>query len=140
MITNVFPTIFADSVTETADFYRHLAGFEEVFATDWYVQLQAAGDPKAQIGIVARTHQSVPTGHQRPPAGMAICIEVDDVDEIHARAVAAGLGVILPLQDEEWGQRHFITLDPAGSLVDVITPIAPSTPDFEAAYCVDSSA
>ena len=48
-----------------------------------------------------------------------------------------GLPILLPLQDEPWGQRHFITKDPNGVLIDVIKLIAPSK-EFEAQYDADS--
>ena len=134
MITTVFPAICTDSVAETAAFYRDVLGFDEVFAADWYVQLQAPGSPQTQIGVVARTHDSVPPDHRRLPAGVLIGVEVDDVDDAHARVVAAGHRIIRSLRDEEWGQRHFITLDPSGAMVDVITPIPPTTAAYEAAY------
>ena len=134
MITTVFPTLCTDSVAETAAFYRDLLGFEEVFTADWYVQLQAPGSPQTQVGVVARMHDSVPPDHRQAPAGVLIGVEVDDVDDLHARVVAAGNRIIRSLRDEEWGQRHFITLDPAGAMVDVITPIPPTTAAYEAAY------
>ena len=39
---------------------------------------------------------------------------------------AAGLPVLRTLRDEDFGQRHFITADPNGVLIDVIKPIEPS--------------
>ena len=134
MITTVFPTICTDSVPTTAAFYCDLLGFEPVFVTDWYVQLQAPGQPLTQLGIVAREHDSVPPAQRRRPAGVLIGIEIDDVDAVHARIVDAGHPIIRSLRDEPWGQRHFIALDPAGAMVDVITPIAPTTAAFESAY------
>ena len=50
-----------------------------------------------------------------------------------ARAVAQGLPILLALRDEDFGQRHFITQDPDGVMIDVITPIAPSAA-FQAQY------
>lgn len=139
MITSTFPTVCADSVPETAAFYRDLFGFDEVFVADWYVQLQAPGEPLTQLGVVARDHASVPPDQRRSPAGVLLGIEVDDVDRVHARARAAGHPIIRSLRDEEWGQRHFITLDPSGAMVDVITPIAPTTDEYVAAYAAGST-
>lgn len=131
--TSVFPTICADDVAATRDVYVDLFGFDVVFDSGWYVQLQAGADGRTQIGIVERTHASVPVAFQVRPAGVLVSIEVDDVDDVHARVVAAGMEIALPLRDEDFGQRHFMTVDPAGTLVDVITPIAPS-PEYAAAY------
>ena len=39
----------------------------------------------------------------------------------------------MPLRDEAFGQRHFITADPNGVLIDVIKPIPP-TAEYEAMF------
>ena len=38
---------------------------------------------------------------------------------------AAGSSMLVGLRSEPAGQRHFITADPTGILVDVVTPIPP---------------
>lgn len=43
----------------------------------------------------------------------------------------------LALRDEDFGQRHFITRDPNGVLIDVIKPIPPSA-DFAALYASEA--
>lgn len=126
MITSIFPTICADDVAATRDFYVDLVGFQVVFDSGWYVQLEATDGHRPQIGIVQRDHASVPAGYRQARAGVLVAIEVDDVDAIHRQATAAGLEMPLDLRSEAFGQRHFITVDPAGTLVDVITPIPPT--------------
>ena len=49
-----------------------------------------------------------------------------DVDAIHDRLLAEGLPILRSLRDEAFGQRHFITHDPNGVLIDVIKQIPPS--------------
>ena len=133
MITSIFPVICADDVYATRDFYVDLFGFKAVFDVDWYVQLEAPNGSRPQVGIVDREHSSVPAEFQQRPAGVLVSIEVDDVDAVHERAVGAGLDIKLSLRSETFGQRHFMTVDPSGTLVDVITPIPPG-PEFAAAY------
>lgn len=125
MITGIFPTTCAADVAASRDFYVDHLGFEVVFDSGWYVQLEAPAGHRPQLGIVQRDHPSVPEGFRRAPAGVLVSIEVDDVDGVHARAVAAGLPIALELRSEAFGQRHFMTVDPDGILVDVITPIPP---------------
>lgn len=45
-----------------------------------------------------------------------VSIEVDDV---HARAVAAGAEIVNPVTDEEWGLRRFFVRDPNGAVINV---------------------
>ena len=49
----------------------------------------------------------------------AISVEVDDVDEVHARAVAMGAEIVYPLTDEDWGLRRFFVRDPDGVVINV---------------------
>lgn len=55
------------------------------------------------------------------------------VDDEYERVLAAGLLILLSLRDEDFGQRHFITADPNGVLIDIIKPIRPSA-EYAAQY------
>jgi catechol 2,3-dioxygenase-like lactoylglutathione lyase family enzyme len=132
-VDSLYPVLMTDDVPRAHAFYVELLGLADAFVSDWYVSLAAGDDATVQLGIVAREHDSVPAGFRAAGAGMLVTIEVDDVDAVHARAVARGLPFHVPLRDEPWGQRHFITEDPDGVLVDVITVIPPS-PEFAAQY------
>jgi len=132
-IASLYPVLMTGDVPRARAFYAQLLGLDETFASDWYVSLAAPGDGSVQLGIVANDHDSVPAAFRATAAGLLVTVEVDDVDAVHARAVAAGLPFHVPLRDEPWGQRHFITEDPDGALVDVVTPIPPA-PEFAAQY------
>lgn len=132
-VASLYPVLMTDDVARAGAFYADLLGLRETFAADWYVSLAAPQDDNVQLAVVARDHGSIPDGFARAAAGMLVTVEVDDVDAVHARAVERGLPLHLPLRDEPWGQRHFITQDPDGVLVDVVTVIAPS-PEFAARY------
>ncbi len=133
---SLFPVICTDDVKGSSDFYQKLLGLEPVFEADWYVQLQAAGEPTVEIAFVQRTHPSVPQGHQNLPAGVIVTLQSDDVDEIHARAESQGLPIVLSLRDEAWGQRHFMTRDSTGLLLDIFKLI-PAAPEYAASYEID---
>lgn len=49
-----------------------------------------------------------------PVSGVFLSIEVDDVDALHERLVAAGVRVVEPLADQPWGHRNLAVLDPSG--------------------------
>ncbi len=50
---------------------------------------------------------------------------------------ADSLPMLVALRDEPHGQRHFITQDPNGVLIDVIRPIPPSA-EFAQQYRSDA--
>ncbi len=50
-------------------------------------------------------------------------VYVDDVDAMHARALAAGITPEFAPSDASWGERHFHVRDPMGHEVSFATPI-----------------
>ena len=58
----------------------------------------------------------------RPPSDLggrcsqAICVIVEDPDAHHARAVAAGAEIVLPLVDQPYGGRGYTCRDPEGNV------------------------
>ena len=127
MITSIFPVLCTDDLDASRDFYCALLDLTPIFECGWYTALGDADDPSTQlIAFVLPGHESVPEGHRVRAAGMLATFEVDDVDAVHARAVALGLTPALELCDEEFGQRHFMVEDPGGVLVDVVQTIPPS--------------
>jgi catechol 2,3-dioxygenase-like lactoylglutathione lyase family enzyme len=138
--TSYYPVLMTDRVAETAAFWRRHFGMRALFEADWYVHLQAADDPAVNLGIVDAAHPSVPAeARGRGAAGLLINFEVEDPDATYARLVAEGLPMVLTLRDEAFGQRHFITRDPNGVLIDVIKPIPPSA-EYAAAYAAGVAA
>lgn len=128
IISSSYPVIMTENVAGTAAFYQQHFGFEQLFSSDWYIHLQRE---EHALAVLDGQHETVPESHRGTASGLLLNFEVDDVDATYAKFIAAGLPIITPLRDEDFGQRHFITADPNGILVDVITPIAPSV-EFEA--------
>lgn len=132
-----YPVIMTDAVTQTARFYVDHFRFEPKFESDWYVHLQSREDEGVNIAVLDGDHETIPPGGRGRASGMLLNFEVEDVDAEYARAEAAGLPILLTLRDEPFGQRHFITRDPSGVLIDIIKPIPPS-PEFLAQYSADA--
>tara|TARA_E500000318_G_scaffold102343_1_gene106572 strand:+ start:4320 stop:4745 length:426 start_codon:yes stop_codon:yes gene_type:complete len=135
--TQFYPVIMTDDVAGTARFYREHFRFGAAFESDWYVHLQSNEDEAVNIAILQGDHETIPESGRGRTAGLILNFEVADVDMEYTRLEAAALPVLLPLRDEPFGQRHFITQDPNGVLIDVITPIPPS-PEFLAQYAPEA--
>jgi catechol 2,3-dioxygenase-like lactoylglutathione lyase family enzyme len=129
---DVYPVIVSTDPARTAAFYRDLLGLDTTFAAGWYESLAGPGG-SPQIAAVHRDHDSIPTGFSTQPAGVLVTVEVEEADAIRARAEAMQAPIVMETRDEDWGQRHFMTRDPDGLLVDVIE-IIPASPEFEAKY------
>ncbi|MEO1495278.1 MAG: VOC family protein [Pseudomonadota bacterium] len=135
--TQFYPVILTKQVPETARFWCEHFRFQPAFDSDWYVHLQSTEDPAVNIAVLEATHETVPETGRAQIAGLILNFEVEDVDAEFAKLEAAGLPVRQPLRNEPFGQRHFITEDPNGVLIDVITPIPPSA-EFAAQYTADA--
>ena len=132
-VTSYYPVIMTAEVASSAAFYQAHFGFTPTFTSDWYVHLQMEGDPSVNLAILDGQHDTVPEALRGRVSGLVLNFEVDDPDAEHARLHAAGLPILLSLRNEAFGQRHFITSDPNGVLIDIIKPIPP-TGEFAAQY------
>lgn len=124
---SLFPDICSENLQASKTFYTELLGFKELVDIGWYIQLCSPIDENLQIAFVEREHGSVPKAYQLSPQGVVVTVEVDNVDEIYKTAKSMDLSMSVPLKNEPWGQRHFITTDPNGLLVDVYHMMEPDS-------------
>lgn len=133
-LTSFYPVICTRELAASVEFYTQWFGFERTFEADWYVSLRHPDAPHYELALLNPDHPSVPTGYQHAAAGLLLNFEVSNVDAQYQRLVReAGLQPVLDVRTEPWGQRHFIIADPAGVLVDVITPTPPAA-EYGQAY------
>ena len=125
-LTQYYPVIQTKDVSGTTRFYVTHFGFEPMFSSDWYVHLQSTGHEHVNLAVLRADHETIPADYRGPSRGLILNFEVEDVDRLFDTFRTAGLPIVKPLQNEDFGQRHFITADPNGVLVDVIKPIPPS--------------
>ena len=135
--TSYYPVIMTGDVAATAAFYMTHFRFQALFESDWYFHLQSTEDERINLAILDGSHETIPEQARGKVSGLLLNFEVEDVDNIYAACKAAGLPIMRDLRDEDFGQRHFITADPNGVLIDIIKPIPPSE-EFAAQYQPDS--
>ncbi len=135
-VKSYYPVIMTSQVSKTADFYCTYFNFEKAFDSDWYIHLISATDKSVNLAILDGQHETVPAIARTDVSGLILNFEVEDVDQEYERLNEAGLDMLLTLRDEEFGQRHFITQDPNGVLIDVIKVIPPSD-EFAKQYLKD---
>ncbi len=132
-ITQYYPVLQVKDVAATAAFYQAHFDFDVHFDSDWYIHLQSRHDPSVNLAILDGYHETIPEPAQGETRGLILNFELSDVDAHYDRATKAGLPIHKTLQDEPFGQRHFITSDPNGILIDVVKPIPPA-PEFLAQF------
>jgi catechol 2,3-dioxygenase-like lactoylglutathione lyase family enzyme len=123
----VFPCLCVDDVVRSLVFYRALLGVEITVDVGWYAEVgDGGGEGGALIAFVERDHASVPRGFDADRGGVLVSVVVDDAAALYAHADASGVHIAQSLREEDFGQRHFMVVDPDGFLVDVIETINPS--------------
>ncbi len=132
-VTSYYPVIMTTRLSDTSAFYCRHFRFAPLFESDWYIHLQSQDDERVTLALLDPDHETVPQEARAPVAGMILNFEVEDVDAIYEACKSDGLPILKTLRDEEFGQRHFITADPNGVLIDVIKPIPPNA-EFAALY------
>ncbi len=137
--TAYYPVLLTAAVAETARFYETHFGFFRAFDSDWYVHLQSSSDARINLAVLDYRHETIPAPGRAPSVGVILNFEVEAVDAEYERLSAAGLPILLSLRSEAFGQRHFITADPNGVLIDIITPIPPSA-EFAQQYAPETLA
>lgn len=120
MINKLHPLTITKKLNETAEFYKTYFDFEEVFTSDWYIQL--AHKSGAEIAVMSPNLPNQPDFLQDAHNGKGIVFtfETKDATKAYAELKDKGTSFKLDLKDEEWGQRHFILEDPSGVYVDVV--------------------
>ncbi len=133
-INSFYPVIMTENVQGSKEFWITHFPFEITFDSDWYVSLKSNAGHPYEFALLDATHPTIPDGFRNAlRGGLLLNFEVDDADAEYARLRAAGLPIHLALRSEDFGQRHFITADPNGILIDVIQVIPP-TAEFAAQY------
>lgn len=111
--------LFVEDIEASITFYTEVLAFEvRRHEPDDYASLRL-GNAVLGIGPVAKLPQE--GGYfgrdislQRRGLGVEIVLEVDDVEEWHARVEASGHLILESLQDRPWGLRDFRVADPDG--------------------------
>jgi predicted enzyme related to lactoylglutathione lyase len=124
-VLRIVPNVASDVFEASRDFYLEL--FDLVVSVDlgdWYLQLMAPEDRSLNVGFLPPDHELF-AGRPAPSGeySIVLTVEVDDVDEVYARARRRGAEIPLELCDEEYGQRHFLVVDPNGLLLNVMSLI-----------------
>ena len=124
-IITQYTVVVTPELEECKDFYIQNFGFDIVFESDWYVQLKQENG--TELGIM-KTDLSNQPGFLHAGfngKGIIFTFEVKDAKKEYEKArKIEGLKIIFPYTEEEWGQKHFMLEDPAGTFVDIVQQLS----------------
>ena len=113
-IRRVVPDIVSTKFDESRAFYADFLRMRRAMDLGFIVTFVSPSNETAQVSIVSQGEVATPAN------GVALSIEVTDVDEMYARAKERDLEIVYPLTDEPWGVRRFFVRDPNGIVVNVM--------------------
>ena len=111
-VKRVMPVLTVTDIEATRDAYVRVLGLREVMNLGWIVTL-ADENLRHQVSLMTRDATA--------PVNPMVSIEVDDVDAAYQAAVDAGLQIVHPLSDEDWGVRRFFLADGSGNVINVLS-------------------
>ena len=94
-------------------FYRELFDLEVLMDHGWITTVGSSERMTVQLSAASEGGSGTPVP--------ALSIEVDNLDEVLARMIAAGVVVEYGPATEPWGVRRFYVRDPFGTLVNILS-------------------
>ena len=121
-----FPVFTIKDLDAAKSFYTEYFNFDVVFSGDWYIHM--VSKLGVQVGFLLPNQPSQPQIFQQPYLGEGVIfsLEVEDADSAYALAKSKSLNIVLELQSEDWGQRHFCIQDPNGVHLDIVQSFKPT--------------
>lgn len=112
-VKRIVANIGADDVDAAKSFYRDILEMDVAMDFGWIVTFAADATAKPQVSVATEGGSGTPVPD--------LSIEVNNLDEVHDRIVAAGLAVEYGPVNEPWGVRRFYVRDPFGRLLNILT-------------------
>lgn len=122
MYMKVFPTITANDLKASREFYERALGFEVV--EKWEHEGQVMGLQMRAGGVdLYLSQDDFAKGKDREKGvGMRFFLVCDNVDAAAQRVEQSGYEFTQPLADQDWGSRDFVVTDPDGFVISVSQP------------------
>ena len=114
-IRRAIPIVVTEDPAGTRAFYEDFLGFRVAMEQTGFLMLVSPSEPTTQVIVAWDAPAAMDPNVQR----VDMSVEVANVDEAHADAVARGLDIVYPLTDEPWGIRRFFVKDPDGTVINV---------------------
>jgi catechol 2,3-dioxygenase-like lactoylglutathione lyase family enzyme len=112
-VKRIVPNVAAERVEAAKAFYGDILGLKLVMDHGWIVTFASDSPAAPQISVASEGGSGTPVPD--------ISIEVDNLDEIHARLLAAGSSIEYGPEREPWGVRRFYVRDPFGRLINILS-------------------
>jgi catechol 2,3-dioxygenase-like lactoylglutathione lyase family enzyme len=111
-VKRIVANIAAERLDAGRAFYGDILGMRVVMDHRWILTFAADGSAAPQLSVASEGG----SGTRVPD----FSIEVDDLEEVQRRVLAAGLPIEYGPVSEPWGVRRFYVRDPFGRLLNIL--------------------
>ena len=111
-VKRIVPNFKLSDPEKARYFYETVLELKMAMDLGWIPTFMSNQDTRPQVNIAAEggADAEVPD----------LLIEVDDVDRVYRKAVAAKCEIVRDIADEEWGIRWFFVRDPSGHVLNIL--------------------
>ncbi len=114
-VKRIVADLSVDDPAKVAAFYREVFDLDLLMDFGWVLTLGSGCAASVQLSLAREGGSGAPVPD--------LSIEVDDLDEVHARVLRIGAEVVYPVTEEPWGVRRFFVRDPAARVLNVLVHI-----------------
>jgi catechol 2,3-dioxygenase-like lactoylglutathione lyase family enzyme len=111
-VKRIVPNVASNDIGSAKSFYADIIGLHTVMDPGWIETFAADTAAAPQISIAIEGGSSTPVPD--------LSIEVDNLQHVHQRVLAAGLPAEYSPIREPWGVTRFYVRDPNGRLVNIL--------------------
>ena len=115
--------IVTDKLLETAEFFKTVLEFEIKFESDWFILLHAKNRPDNELGLMLPNLPQVKHSvfqKQYQGAVIWLILESPNIEKEFERIKKLGIPFLMELTMEDWGDEHFVIIDPNGIGIDIV--------------------
>ena len=113
-IRRINPNIGSENLEKSKAFYTDFIGLKLVMDMEWIMTFASVSNPTAQISIMQKDST------QNTEGDFSITIEVENIDEVYAKAISLDQKIVYPITNEPWGVRRFFVEDLNGIIVNIM--------------------
>jgi predicted enzyme related to lactoylglutathione lyase len=123
-VIRIVPNVVSDAFAASREFYESMFDLTvSVELDDWYLQVMAESNPSLNLGFLAPKNDFTGGAPSPAPGSVVITIHVDDVVDAYRRAKHLEADIATTIRNEEYGQRHFVVVDPNGVVLNVMSAV-----------------
>ena len=121
-LNRLLTNLCTKDLKQSTAFYTSLFDFRVDYDSEWFVHLISEAG-QLELGLIAESHDIVPSAAKGQPAGSYLTFVVDDVDVLFQQAKQLDYTIVEEPTLTFYGQKRLLLLAPEGTVCDLSSPV-----------------